>query len=87
MILRGLALGTVLLAGAASAQPPAPTVPPGMQWLYGSGEGGASSIQAYHAFRDYVLEAARRRSATGRPRALNRSEKSPSWSPAMAITQ
>ena len=32
--------------------------PPGMQWLYGSGEGGASSIQAYHAFRDYVVAAA-----------------------------
>ena len=32
-----------------------------MQWLYGSGEGGASSIQAYHAFRDHVLAAARAR--------------------------
>jgi 5'-nucleotidase (lipoprotein e(P4) family) len=29
-----------------------------MQWLYGSGEGGASSIQAYHAFRDYVVATA-----------------------------
>lgn len=39
---------------------PAPTSPPpSMQWLYGSGEGGAASIQAYHAFRDYVLAAAR----------------------------
>jgi len=47
----------------ASTPPPptAPTVPPAMQWLYGSGEGGASSIQAYHAFRDHVLAAARAR--------------------------
>jgi 5'-nucleotidase (lipoprotein e(P4) family) len=63
MILRGLALGTVLLAGAAPAQTPPqqPTPPGGMQWLYGSGEGGAASIQAYHAFRDYVLRRARSR--------------------------
>jgi 5'-nucleotidase (lipoprotein e(P4) family) len=32
-----------------------------MQWLYGSGEGAASSIQAYHAFRNFVVAAARRR--------------------------
>jgi len=44
-----------------SAAAPAPRVPSGMQWLYGSGEGGASSIQAYHAFRDHVLAAARTR--------------------------
>ena len=43
------------------APPPAPTVPPAMQWLYGSGEGAAASIQTYHAFRDYVLAAARSR--------------------------
>ena len=59
------------IGGCASAQtpPPAPaaaapvqrSVPPGMQWLYGSGESGASSIQAYHAFRDHVLAAARAR--------------------------
>jgi 5'-nucleotidase (lipoprotein e(P4) family) len=48
-----------LFATAAVAQPP--SVPPGMQWLYGSGEGGATGIQAYHAFRDYVLAAARHR--------------------------
>ncbi len=41
----------------------APTVPPGMQWMYGSGEGGAASIQAYHAFRDHVLAAVRARPA------------------------
>lgn len=34
-----------------------------MQWLYGSGEGGAASIQAYHGFRDFVLAAARARPA------------------------
>jgi 5'-nucleotidase (lipoprotein e(P4) family) len=32
-----------------------------MQWLYGSGEAAATSIQAYHAFRDHVLAAARSR--------------------------
>ena len=65
-------LATIMLAGCAAAQTPAPQlttppapaaprVPPGMQWLYGSGESGASSIQAYHAFRDHVLAAARSR--------------------------
>lgn len=34
-----------------------------MQWMYGSGESGASSIQAYHAFRDHVLAVARARPA------------------------
>lgn len=73
---RGYAIAAaVLLAGCATAQtpPPAaappvqvaaadePRVPPAMQWLYGSGEGGAASIQAWHAFRDHVLEAVRRR--------------------------
>ena len=57
-----LGLGLALLASAAAAQ--APSVPPGMQWLYGSGEGAATSIQAYHAFRDYVLAAARHRPRT-----------------------
>jgi 5'-nucleotidase (lipoprotein e(P4) family) len=54
-----IGLAALLAAGAAAAQPP--SVPPGMQWLYGSGEGGATGIQAYHAFRDYVLAAARHR--------------------------
>jgi 5'-nucleotidase (lipoprotein e(P4) family) len=40
-----------------------PRVPSGMQWLYGSGEGAVSSVQAYHAFRDYVVAAARTRPA------------------------
>jgi 5'-nucleotidase (lipoprotein e(P4) family) len=56
------ALALVLFAAAASAQTPRPATPPaGMQWLYGSGEGGASGIQAYHAFRNYVVAAARHR--------------------------
>jgi 5'-nucleotidase (lipoprotein e(P4) family) len=60
MSARHILLGAVALAGCATAQTPTPTpapvrVPPGMQWLYGSGEGGASGIQAYHAFRDYVV--------------------------------
>jgi 5'-nucleotidase (lipoprotein e(P4) family) len=66
--LRHLILGAVALAGGASASaqapppaPAAPTPPAGMQWLYGSGESGASSIQAYHAFRDYVVAAVRAR--------------------------
>ena len=60
MIPRAAALLSLLLAGAASAQP-APTPPSGMQWLYGSGEGAAASIQAYDAFRDYVVVRARAR--------------------------
>src|ERR1051326_6560070 len=54
-----LSIGLALLASAAAAQPP--SVPPGMQWLYGSGESAATSIQAYHAFRNYVLATARHR--------------------------
>jgi 5'-nucleotidase (lipoprotein e(P4) family) len=54
-----LALAALLCAGSVTAQSPSP--PSGMQWLYGSGEAGAGSIQAYHAMRDYVLGAARRR--------------------------
>jgi len=54
-----IGLAAMLAAASAAAQPP--SVPPGMQWLYGSGEGGATNIQAYHAFRDYVLAAARHR--------------------------
>lgn len=47
----------------ASAPAAAPRVPPTMQWLYGSGEGAAASIQAYQAFRDHVLAATRSRPA------------------------
>jgi 5'-nucleotidase (lipoprotein e(P4) family) len=45
---------------AASAAPAAP--PAGMQWLYGSGEAAATSIQTYRALRDFVLAAAKERS-------------------------
>lgn len=65
------AFAGALLASSAcatsQAPPPASTpptelrVPPTMQWLYGSGEGAAASIQAYRAFRDHVLAAARAR--------------------------
>lgn len=55
----------VAVAPVADARPvSAPAQPPEkMQWLYGSGEAGAVSIQAYHAMRDYVLAAARNRPA------------------------
>lgn len=64
MRLRYALLGAAALAGCATAQAPAPTAPrppAGMQWLYGSGEGGASGIQAYSAFLAYVLARAERR--------------------------
>jgi 5'-nucleotidase (lipoprotein e(P4) family) len=51
-------------APAAASEPAeAPRVPSTMQWLYGSGEAAAASLQAYHAFRDFVLAAARSRPA------------------------
>jgi len=59
------ALVALTLAAPVAAQPRGPSVPPAMQWLYGSGEGGASSIQAYRGFRDYVLAAARHRPRRG----------------------
>ena len=34
--------------------PPAPTVPPGVQYLYGSGEGAAASQQTWRAMVSYV---------------------------------
>ena len=43
--------------------PEAPRVPAGMQWLYGSGEGAASSLQAYRIFGNYVTARARSRPA------------------------
>jgi 5'-nucleotidase (lipoprotein e(P4) family) len=36
-----------------------------LQWLYGSGEGAAASMQAYARFRDYVIERARARPEHG----------------------
>jgi 5'-nucleotidase (lipoprotein e(P4) family) len=65
-------LAALLLAGCASnatqapvTQPVSPTrpaaPPKGMQWLYGSGESAATSIQAFRAFRDYTLAAIKAR--------------------------
>jgi len=51
------------MSAADRAAPAARPVPSGMQWLYGSGEGGASSIQAYRAFSDYVIARAGSRPA------------------------
>jgi predicted secreted acid phosphatase len=58
-----------LLASAATAQPApvavqAPDAPAGMQWLYGSGEGAAASIETYRALETYVLARARSRPRT-----------------------
>ena len=60
-MIRGLALAALLLAGTASAQPAERAPSPGMQWMYGSGESAASSLQAYQGFRNHVLATARRR--------------------------
>lgn len=65
----GLLLAALAMAGCATAPAPkaaapparAPAVTPAMQWLYGSGEGAASGIQTYNAFRAHVLAAARAR--------------------------
>lgn len=62
-------LAPILVGGCAqtavspvASTPVAPATPPAtMQWLYGSAEGGASGIQAYHAIRDHVLAAAKDR--------------------------
>ena len=53
---------SVPLANKVTPSSVAPATPPAsMQWLYGSGEGAAASIQAFNAFRDYVLAAGKRR--------------------------
>ena len=66
---RGLLIITLTLALAACATapksspaPPADAPPSGMQYLYGSAEAAAASIQAYHAFADHVLVRAGERS-------------------------
>jgi len=61
-----LALGACATVPApAPVAPAVPANPPAtMQWLYGSAEAAASSIQAYHAMRDYVVAAAARRPAS-----------------------
>lgn len=74
-----LAGAAVALAGCATTAEPAPApapaaavapaadatprVPSTMQWLYGSGEAAAASIQTYHAFRNFVVGATRARPA------------------------
>jgi len=52
-----------------------------MQWLYGSGEAAAVSIQAYHAMRDYVLTAARRRPERSVVLAAGSTLAAPRWVP------
>lgn len=42
---------------ATQASPPSPFAT--LQWLYGSGEGAAASVQAYRAFRDFVVSTVR----------------------------
>lgn len=66
------AVAALSLAACTTTPPAAPTEaslraapPQTMQWLYGSGEAGAVSIQAYHSMRDYVRLAALRRPARG----------------------
>ena len=57
------------LAAAAQAQPVAVgevmMAPPSMQWLYGSGEGAAASLQTFRAFEAHALSAMRRRPRMG----------------------
>lgn len=64
-LLASIALATSAAAQAPAGPSPSPPVAPSpfstMQWLYGSGEGAATSFQAYRAFTGYVLAAARAR--------------------------
>jgi 5'-nucleotidase (lipoprotein e(P4) family) len=63
----GLAACAAERAPVSMIPPPAPATrgtpqpPPNFQWLYGSGEAAAASIQAYHGLRNYVLAAAKSR--------------------------
>jgi 5'-nucleotidase (lipoprotein e(P4) family) len=52
-----------------------------MQWLYGSGEGAAASLQAYAALRDHVLAASRHRPAESVVLAQGASLAKPSFVP------
>ncbi len=60
---------------------PKPLVTPGMQWLYGAGEGAAASIQTYHAFRNHVLAAIRKRPKDSVVMAAGASLEAPSFVP------
>lgn len=82
--------GTLMLAGCATTgatpqpAPPAAALaapPPSMQWLYGSGEAGALSIQAFHAFRDHALAAARSRLRDSVILAAGATPAEPRWVP------
>jgi 5'-nucleotidase (lipoprotein e(P4) family) len=78
-----------LLAGCA-AQPERPAAPPqaaapeppkSMQWLYGSGEAAALSVQSFHALRDYAVAAARRRPRDSAVLATGAALDRPTWVP------
>lgn len=82
--------GALMLAGCATTgatpQPPPPaaaptTPPPTMQWLYGSAEAGALSIQAFHAFRDHALAATRSRPRDSVVLAQGATPATPRWVP------
>lgn len=53
--------GRVAVAVSAAPAGSSPAALSSLQWLYGSGEGAAASLQAYARFRDFVLEQARHR--------------------------
>lgn len=87
-----VAFGAALLAGCASTatqtpvvQPVSPTrpaePPKGMQWLYGSGESAATSIQAFRAFRDHVLAAIKARPRNSVVLAEGATVAAPRWIP------
>jgi 5'-nucleotidase (lipoprotein e(P4) family) len=60
--MRQVAMLLLLAASGAAAQPaPGPAVPPGSQYLYGSGEGAAISAQAWHALVSYAAQKVRAR--------------------------
>ncbi len=52
-----------------------------MQWLYGSGEAAALSIQAFHAFRDHALAAASSRPRDSVVLAEGATPAAPRWVP------
>jgi 5'-nucleotidase (lipoprotein e(P4) family) len=87
LVLTGCATTQPAAAPLAPQQAPAPQAqspaspPATMQWLYGSGEAAAVSIQAYHAMRDYVLAAAHRRPARSVVLAPGSTLQAPRWLP------
>ena len=73
------------IATATPAPPPPPPKPPelpgGMQWLYGSAEGAAASVQAYRAFEAFVVAAVRNRPARSVVLAERASLAAPAFAP------